>query len=572
MIANTKIKSFQLDKPSDFKVFWIGQTISSFGSSITRFILPLMVFHLTGSALDLALSTALTLLPYVFFGLIIGTWVDRVDRRRLMIAADVGRALMLVLLPFLYTQGSLTISWIYIVIFINATLGIIFDSASFAVLPNLVSKEDLVAANGRLSASYSVAEIAGPLLAGVLIATVPLPILLSVDSLSFVLSFVSLVLIHKKFICIGEKAPVTNVTQAIKEGFHFLVMHPIIRWSTLLALFLSLITTTIFAQFVLFAKDILALTDSHLGIAYAAAAGGVVVASLTAGPLNKRVPFKILGFTILIIESLSIIFLANSRQYVLGIVFWAVFSGINMFWNITARSLVQSMVPDKLLGRVISTSRVLTWSLVPLSTMLGGASIEWSQDPALVYGVLGVLMMLIALGFVITPLGGIDNYRTWHPSDEPAMRRSNIALILLGRIRDYRIWIQNAWVARLRGIRQVQPEEQLLGEVVAQDANLHRESDELWPEEQTRGDVPTPATPASHRPLAIALLAIALLAVALVTFLTGIRRYKWLRIPATIRAASRTRSPSARAAAWSETRSRPRSPARPLPARHSQPR
>src|SRR6185436_12412507 len=87
--------------PRNFWLFWLGQIISSLGSSVTAFALPLLVFNLTGSALNLALATTLTLLPYLCFGLIVGAWVDRVDRRRLMIAADIGRALVIVLIPLL---------------------------------------------------------------------------------------------------------------------------------------------------------------------------------------------------------------------------------------------------------------------------------------------------------------------------------------------------------------------------------------------------------------------------------------------------------------------------------------
>src|SRR5215470_12188241 len=85
----------------DFWKFWTGQTISNLGSSFTAFALPLLVFKLTGSALNLALSTAATYLPYLLFGLLIGAWVDRVDRKRLMIVADLLNAVALASLPVL---------------------------------------------------------------------------------------------------------------------------------------------------------------------------------------------------------------------------------------------------------------------------------------------------------------------------------------------------------------------------------------------------------------------------------------------------------------------------------------
>ena len=77
---------------SDFWKFWAGQTISQLGSSFTAFALPLLVYKLTGSSVSLAIGTAAYFLPYLLFGLVIGAWVDRVDRRRMMIAVDLGRA------------------------------------------------------------------------------------------------------------------------------------------------------------------------------------------------------------------------------------------------------------------------------------------------------------------------------------------------------------------------------------------------------------------------------------------------------------------------------------------------
>src|SRR5687768_14173930 len=97
----------------DFWRFWIGQTISNLGSSFTSFALPLLVFQLTGSALDLALASAATSLPGLLFGLLIGAWVDRVDRKRLMIRADLARAVVIASIPLLALWNWLPIWWIY---------------------------------------------------------------------------------------------------------------------------------------------------------------------------------------------------------------------------------------------------------------------------------------------------------------------------------------------------------------------------------------------------------------------------------------------------------------------------
>src|SRR5882672_10673420 len=187
---------------TEFWKFWLGQTISNLGTSFTQFALPLLVFKLTGSALNLAITTAATFLPYLLFGLVIGAWVDRIDRKRLMIATDVARAVVIVSIPLLASIDRLAVEWIYVVSFLSTTLSICFNAAEFAAIPSLVPSdhsEALVTANGRIQASYSAAAVIGPLLAGALVAFVSIPLLLLIDAASFLLSAVSLGVIRLSF-------------------------------------------------------------------------------------------------------------------------------------------------------------------------------------------------------------------------------------------------------------------------------------------------------------------------------------------------------------------------------------
>jgi len=106
----------------DFPRMWVGQTISDLGGSFTLFALPLLVYQLTGSALDLGLMTAVEFLPYPLFGLVLGAWADRVDRERMMILTDVARAATIASIPLLASLGLLFVWWIYAVGFVNSIL------------------------------------------------------------------------------------------------------------------------------------------------------------------------------------------------------------------------------------------------------------------------------------------------------------------------------------------------------------------------------------------------------------------------------------------------------------------
>src|SRR5690348_6816147 len=105
------------ERTYDFWKFWTGQVISSLGSSFTRFALPLLIFKLTGSAINLSLAFLANLLPYLLFGLVIGALVDRINRKRAMIACDVLRAGTIIVLPIFSQLGLLNVWWIYAVTF-----------------------------------------------------------------------------------------------------------------------------------------------------------------------------------------------------------------------------------------------------------------------------------------------------------------------------------------------------------------------------------------------------------------------------------------------------------------------
>jgi len=167
---------------ADFWKFWTGETISNFGSSITQFALPLLLFKLTGSAVSLGLGFAMFGLPHLLFGLLIGAWADRLDRRRLMIVVDLLSAAVLVSVPLAAVAGLLSVWWIYAAIFAASTLGIFFQAAQFAAIPSLVERDKLVAANGQIQASFSAATVLGPLAAGALLTFIPLEDLLYVDA------------------------------------------------------------------------------------------------------------------------------------------------------------------------------------------------------------------------------------------------------------------------------------------------------------------------------------------------------------------------------------------------------
>lgn len=397
-------------RTADFWIFFVGQTSSNLGTSFTLFALPLLVYKLTGSSLNLAITTAANMLPYLLFGLVIGAWVDRVDRKRLMIITDLTRAGVIATIPLMAALGHLTVTWIYGVAFVQATLGIFFNSAEFAAIPSLVSMNDLVTANGRVQASYSAAQVLGPVLGGVLVLLLPVPSLMLFDAGSFLISVGSLALIHTRFNQMGEERKRTQILSDVGEGLRYVLGHPVLRNISLMMALVNFVATTTSAQLVLFATVRLHASYSQVAWLYAVGSLGVVIMGLLAGPLRKRWSFSQVALGALMMEGALTLAFAVTQFYWVGLVLWGLAGGFGILFNINTGSLRQAIVPNHLLGRVMSVATVLAWSAIPVGSLLGGYAIERTGNVALVYFVIGVFTILIPLGFSFTALGHAERY------------------------------------------------------------------------------------------------------------------------------------------------------------------
>lgn len=395
----------------DFWKFWTGQTISQLGSSFTQFATPLLIFKLTHSAVNLGIATAANFVPYLLFGLIIGAWVDRLNRKRLMIAADLLRGAVIALIPLLSVLHVLEVWQIYLIGFVSSTLTIFFESSEFAAIPSLVGQDDLVTANGRIQASYSGAAVGGPLLAGVLVAVVKIETVFLVDAFSFLASAYSLALVRSSFNKADEERKPSTIRKDVVEGLRYVMRHPVLRnISAMMALF-NFISVTTFTQLVFFAKDRLHASDARVGILFSAGSLGVVVLGLLAGRIRKHLKFGPAALGSLFIIGLLTVAFAENRMYWMALVLWGLSQGLGIFFNINTGSLRQAIVPNHLLGRVISIAGVLAWSAIPLGGLLGGYVVKWTGDVALVYAVIGVISSVIAgWFFFFSPLGHAERY------------------------------------------------------------------------------------------------------------------------------------------------------------------
>jgi len=368
------------------------------------------VFKLTGSALALGATLAIYTAPQLFFGLAIGAWTDRTDRKRLMIVVDLLSAVTIASVAVASGAGLLSLWWIYAVVFVSSTLSIFFVAAEFGAIPSLVDSGELVTANGRIQASFAAASVLGPLAAGALLVFVPVEAILLLDAASFVASAVMLSLIARPF-----NAPLTkratSIREDIVEGLRYVLSHPVLRNISLMMALINMVGATVFAEIVLFAKQALRAEDSEVGLLFAAGGAGVVVLSLAAGPLRKRWSFGNVALGALMLSGLLTVGLAYTTSLWVAVVLWGLSSGLGILFNINTGSLRQAIVPNQMLGRVISIAMVLAWSANPIGALAGGLLIERTGDVRLIYAVIGLVTFVIALVFrVASPLGHAERY------------------------------------------------------------------------------------------------------------------------------------------------------------------
>jgi MFS family permease len=394
----------------DFWRFWVGETVSAFGSSFTQFAIPLLVFRLTGSAIYLAASTALFTVPHLLFGLLIGAWTDRTDRRRLMIATDVLAAVAIASVPLAAAVGALSVWWVLAIVFVSSTLSIFFEAAQFGAIPSLVPRNDLVAANGRIQASFAAATVAGPLVAGALLVVLPVEELLYVDAATFLVSAIALSLIRRPFNPPLERQR-ASIREDIVEGLRYVLRHPVLRNISAMMALVNFVSVTAVAQLVLLAKERYATSDAQIGILFAAGGVGVFLCSLAAGPLRRRWSFGNVALGSLMVSGLMLVVLAFAPSYWIAVLCWGLSSGLGVLFNINTGSLRQAVVPGHMLGRIITIAMVLAWSANPIGAMAGGIAIDRTRDVQLVYAVVGGLTFLIPLYFrLFSPLGHAERY------------------------------------------------------------------------------------------------------------------------------------------------------------------
>lgn len=362
-----------------FLKLWVGQSISNFGSAITNLALPLTaVVLLHASSGQMGVLRAMLTFPALFMSLLFGVWVDRLRRRPLLMAADVGRMLLLGLIPLAAWLKLLHIEYLYLIGLLVGTLTVLFDIAITSFLPSVVPGEALLEGNSKMQQSSTFVSMVGPAVAGALIGLVTAPMAIIVDAFSFLASVLSLwwIRVPEHHTSPGASAR-ASFWQEIREGFHALLRTPVLRDLTIftaLGAFFITIQQTIFVLFVL---NVLNLTALQLGLVVSSSG----IASFLGALLVSRVTRYLgPGPTIVLGESLTALggVLVAAAGGPFAVALLVLICGQGAFglgtplYSINQIALRQAMTPAQLLGRVNASRRFLVFGIMPLAALLSG--------------------------------------------------------------------------------------------------------------------------------------------------------------------------------------------------------
>jgi MFS family permease len=379
MTAETTPARSSLWRSGDFMKLWGAQTVSLAGSQVSQLAVPLTaIIVLRATPLQVGLLAAVQYVPFLLIGLPVGVWADRTRRRPMLVAADAGRAVLLLSIPAAFLLGLLHLWMLYPIAFLTGGLTVFFDVAHQSYLPSLVTRDQLIDGNAKLEVSYQGATLAGPGLAGVLVQLLTAPVAILTDAASFAVSALLLLLIRRP-----EPRPErqtdgdAGLLSQIGSGLRYVLGHPLLRpiaFTTAISNLFGFFGM-VEAVLALFAIRELHVTPAVLGLTLAAGNVGGLLGALANDRIVRRLGIGPVIVASSLVPSLGILLLAlatpGNAIVVLGSALVIAWFGASVY-NVNQISLRQAVTPAAMQGRMNATIRFLIWGTIPAGTVLGG--------------------------------------------------------------------------------------------------------------------------------------------------------------------------------------------------------
>ncbi len=370
--------SSSLWRHREFVKLWTAETISQLGSQMTMLALPLLAIGALGAdPFTLGVLAGLEVLPFLVLSLPAGAWVDRMPRRPVLIAADLGRAVVLASIPVAHGLGVLSTAQLYAVALVAGALTVLFDCAYEAFLPGLVGRDQLVEGNAKLELSRSAATIAGPTIAGALVGLLSAAPAIALDAASFVASAAFVVRIRGGALAARPGAgPRASLRRDILEGLRYVFGQRYLRYIAGCTATSNLFYAMGSAILVIYLARDVGLSAGRIGLVFGIGNVGFLAGAIASGRAAARLglgPTLVLAISIAGVSGFAIP--VAPRALVAEAAAAGLFlSGLaTTLYNINQLSLRQSIAPDHLRGRINATMRFVVWGTLPIGTVTGGA-------------------------------------------------------------------------------------------------------------------------------------------------------------------------------------------------------
>ena len=382
---------------ADFTRWYASRSISVAGTAASAVALPLLVYRTSASPTLTAAVVGLEALPYLLFGLFAGAAADRLDRRRMMVSADLACALMLASVPVADLLGVLTV-WHVLAVAVGVGCGFCwFDSAAWGAFFRIVGKPGLTRANSIVWTTEVILGIAAPAAAGLLAAAAGPPTVLAVDASTYLVSAALLVGLRTD---LTTAAPGTRrrLRAEIAEGWRLLWGMPVVRTLVLAGFGLNLAVGGVLGLLVVHADRALGIdpADRRIGLLYAAGAVGSLIAALALPRAASRFGQGIVSIASFAIFVLAVAWLAGTATFIGALLAWTVWSAARLAVNANGITVRQLLTPDEFQGRVNTTGRMVAWGGTPFGALLGGIAAD-------AYGIRAAYLLLAvpaAIGLV----------------------------------------------------------------------------------------------------------------------------------------------------------------------------
>jgi MFS transporter, DHA3 family, macrolide efflux protein len=352
MALATSPSPFAVLKRRNFALMWSGQLVSTVGSALTSLAASILVYRESGgSALSVGLMLMATAAPSLLVGLVAGVFVDRYDRRRIMIIADLLRAILVCLIPFLV---SYSVIWLYVIVMLTSAIGQFFDPAYESVLPDVAADEELAAANSLIAISSFGSTAIGFAAAGLIASHYPIQYAFYLDGLSFLISAGCILFLRVRMLEVPEKTSVAVVIRNLKSGIGYLFKSPVLRSLFLLAVPITISFGLQNSLLLPFATRALKATTFEYGLQEGLTSVGFVLSSLLMTGLLARWregQWMVVG---LIGMGLTALVYSQLKSVPMAIVVMMLSGFMNAPYSIARRLLVQRNTIAEMRGRVTS--------------------------------------------------------------------------------------------------------------------------------------------------------------------------------------------------------------------------